>query len=89
MKTKIVLVAIVAVIAAMLVWVKPIAQDLNYHLFADDLYQWGVSNFWNVMSNLPFVLVGGLGLGYSFLLGVFYWYCGRRYGFKLVSFESQ
>jgi hypothetical protein len=62
MKTKIVLVAIVAVIAAMLVWVKPIAQDLNYHLFADALSQWGVANFWNVMSNLPFVVIGLMGL---------------------------
>ena len=62
MKTKIVLAVIVAVIAAMLIWVKPIAQDLNYHLFADGLSQWGVANFWNVLSNLPFVVIGLMGL---------------------------
>jgi hypothetical protein len=40
----------------------PIPQDLSYHAFADDRTVLGVPNFQNVASNLPFVVVGGLGL---------------------------
>ena len=42
--------------------VPPIAQDETYHLFADDHSLWGIPNFWNVASNLPFAIVGVLGL---------------------------
>jgi len=38
----------------------PITQDQvlpNYHHFADQRTLWGVPNFWNVLSNLPFLLV--------------------------------
>jgi hypothetical protein len=41
----------------------PIPQDLNYHAFADDRTMLGVPNFLNVVSNLPFIVVGVLGLG--------------------------
>jgi hypothetical protein len=40
----------------------PIPQDITYHLFVDTREIWSVPNFWNVVSNLPFVLVGLLGL---------------------------
>ena len=40
----------------------PIPQDTSYHLFADDRTIWSIPNFWNVITNLPFVLVGLLGL---------------------------
>lgn len=40
----------------------PIPQDPGYHVFADRVTRFGVANFWNVASNLPFVLVGILGL---------------------------
>ena len=36
----------------------PIPQDLNYHNFADVRTLFSVPNFWNVFSNLPFLLVG-------------------------------
>ena len=39
----------------------PIAQDPAYHLFADNRTLLTIPNFWNVMSNLPFVVVGVLG----------------------------
>jgi len=39
----------------------PIAQDPNYHLFADHRTLLAIPNFWNVMSNLPFLIVGTLG----------------------------
>jgi hypothetical protein len=43
----------------------PIAQDPAYHLFADPRALLGIPNFWNVMSNLPFVIVGALGFRVS------------------------
>jgi hypothetical protein len=45
-----------------LLLVPPIAQNSAYHLFADQTTCLGVPNFWNVMSNLPFVLIGIAGL---------------------------
>lgn len=43
-------------------FVNPIAQDPGYHSFSDQRTLLEVPNFWNVMSNLPFLLVGMLGL---------------------------
>lgn len=40
----------------------PLAQDPAYHAFADDRTLLGIPNFWNVVSNLPFLVVGGWGL---------------------------
>ena len=40
----------------------PIQQDQSYHRFADECMLLGVPNFWNVVSNLPFIAVGGMGL---------------------------
>lgn len=40
----------------------PILQDRGYHLFADARAFLGLPNFGNVVSNLPFLLVGVLGL---------------------------
>jgi hypothetical protein len=37
-------------------------QDLTFHAFADDRTMLGVANFLNVASNLPFIVVGALGL---------------------------
>lgn len=39
-------------------FVSPIAQDINYHNFADTRDIFHVSNFWNVVSNIPYFLVG-------------------------------
>ena len=44
------------------VWLlEPISQDPAYHAFADRRALSGVPNFWNVTSNLPFLVVGLLG----------------------------
>lgn len=40
----------------------PIPQDSSYHNFADTREIYSISNFWNVISNLPFLLVGFYGL---------------------------
>jgi hypothetical protein len=42
----------------------PLAQDPAYHLFADDRMFLGISNFWNVASNLPFAIVGMRGFAF-------------------------
>ncbi len=42
--------------------IDPITQDPLYHQFADQKTLMGIPNFWNVMSNLPFLLVGLMGL---------------------------
>ena len=43
-------------------WFSPIPQDPTYHEFADRRTFFGIPNFWNVFSNLSFVLVGAFGL---------------------------
>ncbi len=40
----------------------PIAQDEAYHNFSDTLTIGGIPNFWNVVSNFPFLMVGLYGL---------------------------
>jgi hypothetical protein len=35
-----------------------IPQDIAYHYFFDQRSDYGIPNFWNVVSNLPFLLVG-------------------------------
>src|SRR5262249_24943051 len=40
----------------------PIPQDQNYHDFADQRTLLGIPHFWNVVSNIPFVVIGAAGL---------------------------
>jgi len=53
-------VAIVAIVGVAML--PPIAQPEAYHSFADTRTLLGVPNFWNVMSNVPFLIVGLLGV---------------------------
>jgi len=39
----------------------PIPQDPAYHDFADQRELFGIPHFWNVVTNLPFLLVGAIG----------------------------
>ena len=65
----------------------PIPQDQSYHLFADQRAVCGIPNFWNVVSNLPFLVVGAAGLWQFrddlativFFLGVFLTGIGSSY----------
>lgn len=65
----------------------PITQDQSYHDFADQRTILGIPNFWNVVSNLPFLAVGATGLGryrdnpatLVFFLGVFLTGIGSSY----------
>jgi ceramidase len=52
--------ALVGIIAA--VFVPRIPQDPAYHAFVDARTILGVPNFWNVLSNAPFIFVGLYGL---------------------------
>ena len=49
--------------AAAFLLAPPVPQDPAYHLFADGRGWIGIANFGNVMSNLPFTIVGIAGLG--------------------------
>src|SRR5215475_3709077 len=40
----------------------PLLQDQTYHQFADQRELFGIPNFWNVVSNLPFIAIGAIGL---------------------------
>ena len=70
-----------------LLFVPPIPQPQSYHQFADQRTLFGVPHFWNVVSNLPFILVGALGLARVrgdlstgvFFLGVFLTGFGSSY----------
>jgi hypothetical protein len=41
-------------------FVPPIPQPQTYHRFADEHTMLGIPNFWNVVSNVPFILVGAM-----------------------------
>jgi len=58
----IILVVVFIVTTVLLYFLDPIAQDLAYHQFSDHRTLFGVSNFMDVVSNLPFLFVGYLGL---------------------------
>lgn len=57
-----ILVAVSLFGVAALSFVGPIPQDPAYHQFADTRTIAGIANFWNVLSNLPFLLAGLWGL---------------------------
>ncbi len=61
--TGLILIIVVCVIASIAVFNQgAIPQDINYHHFKDTNPRFGIANFWNVVSNLPFLFVGCLGL---------------------------
>lgn len=59
---KTLLIMLLVVLIAILFFLSPIAQDQSYHNFADARSIFTVPNMWNVLSNVPFVLVGVWGL---------------------------
>ena len=58
----IILAGLVAASLVALPLLPPIPQDQNYHQFADQRTLLGVPNFWNVISNIPFIFIGAIGL---------------------------
>lgn len=64
-KTHILLfITIVGIISAL--FIGPIAQNQEYHLFADQRTFFSIPNFWNVVSNIPFGIAGICGIFYCF-----------------------
>lgn len=58
-----VLLAAVSLVGIILVFMQaPIPQSQEYHHFADDQQLFGIPNFRNVMSNVPFVIAGIWGI---------------------------
>jgi hypothetical protein len=78
---------LMAISLAALLLLPPIPQDPSYHRFADQRTIFGIPNFWNVVSNLPFLAVGAAGLRrfrhdpvtVFFFLGVFLTGIGSSY----------
>jgi hypothetical protein len=58
------LVALAVLMIGVAALVPPVAQDPAYHDFADQRALLRVPNFLNVASNLPFLLIGALGLAF-------------------------
>jgi len=51
--------AVLAIVLMLII--SPISQDVSYHNFVDSRVFFGIPNFWNVISNFPFVIVAFLG----------------------------
>jgi hypothetical protein len=58
------LVALSAILIVVVFLLDPIAQDPAYYEFADNRTILALPHFWNVVSNVAFLLVGGTGLFY-------------------------
>jgi hypothetical protein len=54
--------ALALLVSFVLMSIDPIAQDPSYHLFADETSLGFIPNWQNVLSNLPFAIVGMMGL---------------------------
>lgn len=58
----IILLLLLIISIGVLIAIGPILQDLNYHLFSDQSSCLNITNCWNVVSNIPFLIVGVIGL---------------------------
>jgi len=56
------LIVLVFVSLGSLLALEPISQDVSYHAFADTRVFFGIHNCLDVVSNLPFLIIGFLGL---------------------------
>jgi Ceramidase len=67
-----ILIGIALVICGIACFLPRIGQPADYHAFADSRTIWGIPFFWDVLSNLPFVVIGLLGLASLNLLAPTY-----------------
>src|SRR5712671_8020636 len=58
----ILLAAMALSLAILMLFVPVIPQSQSYHAFADQRTLLGIPNFWNVVSNIPFIAIGAIGL---------------------------
>jgi hypothetical protein len=61
-RSKIAILLIGVAIVFFLVVAPPLHQDQSYHAFADRRTILGIPNLWDVISNLPFLIIGVIGL---------------------------
>lgn len=60
---KILLASVIAILASSIILVQgPLPQDPAYHAFADRRSLYGIPHFWNVISNIPILIAGLIGL---------------------------
>jgi Ceramidase len=64
-----ILVTTFVALAVLFLFTSPVPQDPAYHEFADRRTIFGVANFLNVMSNLPFLVIGLWGIVFVFRHG--------------------
>jgi len=63
MKLKVLVLVVVALVAMIAVFLQdPISQPTNYHHFADDRSMIGIPRALNVLSNIPFLIIGIWGM---------------------------
>jgi hypothetical protein len=61
-RKKILIVVACVLIVSFLIWAPPLHQSASYHDFADRRTILDIPDFWDVISNLPFLVVGAMGL---------------------------
>lgn len=61
-RIKVLVISLVSLTIICFVFTDPIGQEIHYHEFSNDFRLWGIPNFWNVISNVPFLIIGTLGL---------------------------
>lgn len=57
-----VIIGVATILLSSLLFISPMPQDPQYHLLADQRSIFGISNFWNLASNIPFLVIGFLGM---------------------------
>ena len=63
MNIKYLVLIVISLFVAVAVMSQPaIPQDIQYHQFSDQLRMFDISNFLNVISNLPFFIIGVMGI---------------------------
>ena len=55
-----VVLVLATLLAALLI--DPVAQSPAYHRFADTRTMFGIPHFWNVVTNIPFLIIGAAGM---------------------------
>ena len=53
---------VIAIIFLVFIFIDPIEQPQNYYNFSDKKNYFSVNNFWNVISNIPFIIIGLIGI---------------------------
>jgi len=83
------LLSIIIAIVWIFIFVEPVIQSEEYHHFSDTTTFLGISNFWNVVSNIPFLIVGLLALiNLKAMIDANFMYVIMFAGIVLISFGS-